>query len=57
MSGDRVADIYIRESTEALLQGYSPHEMVKRCRDKAIAIGAKHVDKSKARFSGWHLSW
>src|SRR5262245_6500800 len=38
--GAPVADIYIRESTDAGLQGYSPDEMVRRCREKAAALGA-----------------
>lgn len=39
MSGRPVADIYIRESKDDLVKGYSPAEMVRQCRAKAAELG------------------
>jgi DNA invertase Pin-like site-specific DNA recombinase len=35
-----IADIYIRESTDELLRGYSPEQMIADCKIKAAQLGA-----------------
>lgn len=51
MSGQLVADIYIRESKDELAEGYSPLEMLKQCRAHAlklgVAVGREVVEQAK----------
>lgn len=43
MSAAKRARIYIRESDEKMLKGYSPDQMVEQCRQKAAQLGAEVV--------------
>lgn len=44
MSGRKRAKIYIRESKDELLKGYSPDEMVKQCRAKAALLDSDVIE-------------